>query len=172
MAITARAGVNVPASYLTGWDYIEFWVGNARAFTHFMTAGFGFEVTGYAGPETGIADHVSYVVEQGDIRFVITGALSARSEIANHVREHGDGVHDLAFEVSDAYAAYGAALERGAVGLRPSWVNSDEDGRLHRSTLAAYGDPQHTFVDRSDYRGTFAPGFLGDGVPPAPCGPA
>jgi 4-hydroxyphenylpyruvate dioxygenase len=160
-----------PASFLTGWDHIEFWVGNARAFSQFMASGFGFRVTAYAGPETGVADRVSYVLSQGDIRLVVTGALHARSEIATHVRAHGDGVHDLAFEVSDAYASYGAALERGAVGLRPSWINNDADGRLYRSTIAAYGDTQHTFVDRSDYRGLFAPGFTDDGLPPAPCGP-
>lgn len=171
MAITAPASVNAPAAYLTGWDHIEFWVGNARAFAHFMTAGFGFEVTAYAGPETGVADRVSYLLEQGDIRYVITGALAPESAIACHVRDHGDGVHDIAFAAGDAYAAYGAAVERGATGRRPSAFDHDRDGRLHRATIAAYGDTQHTFVDRNDYRGHFAPGFAHDALPPPPCGP-
>jgi 4-hydroxyphenylpyruvate dioxygenase len=165
-----RAAVR-PASLLAGWDHIEFWVGNARAFTHFMNAGFGFHVTAYAGPETGVSDKVSYLLEQGDIRFLITGAVTPLSEIARHVLEHGDGVHDLAFAVGDAYAAYGAAVERGASGRRPSWFDHDRDGRLHRATIAAYGDTQHTFVDRNDYRGHFAPGFTSDDLPPVPCGP-
>ena len=171
MTTTTSAAVAAPATRLTGWDYIEFWVGNARAFAQFMASGFGFSVTAYAGPETGVSDRVSYVLEQDDIRFVVTGAVSPSSEIADHVRRHGDGVHDLAFAVDDAYATYGAALERGATGLRPSWVDHSDDGWLHRATVAAYGDTQHTFVDRNDYRGVFAPGYCDSDLPPAPDGP-
>src|SRR4051794_14393319 len=83
------------ASYFLGWDHIELWVGNARAFTAFMCSGFGFRVTAYAGPETGVADRVSYVIEQGAIRYVVTGGLHPRSQVASSVRAHGDGVHDL-----------------------------------------------------------------------------
>ena len=171
MAIIERSSVNVPASYFTGWDHIEFWVGNARAFAQFLASAFGFRITAHAGPETGVADRVSYVVEQGDIRFVVTGALHPTSEVARHVLAHGDGVRDLAFRVRDAYAAYGASLERGAAGLRPWCVDDDRDGRLHRATIAAYGDTQHTFVDRDDYRGVYAPGSTADDLPPSPVGP-
>ena len=47
---------------------------------------FGFRCTAYAGPETGVRDKASYVLEQGDIRFVVSGALDADSPIAEHVR--------------------------------------------------------------------------------------
>jgi 4-hydroxyphenylpyruvate dioxygenase len=171
MAITEHTRVHAPASLLTGWDHIEFWVGNARAFTQFMASGFGFEVVAYAGPETGVADRASYVLQQGDIRFVVTGAMRPTSEIAAHVRAHGDGVRDLAFAAVDARLTYLAALERGAVGLQVPWTENDADGRLSRATIAAYGDTQHTFVDRSDYRGGFAPGFVAEGLPPTPVGP-
>ena len=43
-----------PASHLKGWDRIELWVGNARAMAGFLTAAFGFHVSAYAGPETGV----------------------------------------------------------------------------------------------------------------------
>ena len=89
---------------LLGWDCVEFWVGNARAFAGFLMAGFGFRCTAYAGPETGVRDKASYVLEQGEIRFVVSGALTSDSPIAAHVRTHGDGVHDLAWLVDDASA--------------------------------------------------------------------
>ncbi|HZN14453.1 MAG TPA: 4-hydroxyphenylpyruvate dioxygenase [Acidimicrobiales bacterium] len=168
---TTVGGLPAPATFLTGWDYLEFWVGNARAFTQFMTSGFGFRVTGYAGPETGVTDRTSYVLEQGDIRFVVTGGLAPHTEVTVHVQAHGDGVRNIAFAASDAYAAYGAAVERGASGRRPSFPDHDADGRLHRATIAAYGDTQHTFVDRSEYSGAFAPGYIDEGLPPTPCGP-
>ncbi len=102
------------AAHLLGWDCIEFWVGNARTTAGFLTAAFGFRCTAYAGPETGMRTKASYVLEQGDIRFVVSGALSADSPIAEHVRTHGDGVHDLAWLVDDASAAHAAAVGRGA----------------------------------------------------------
>ncbi len=62
-------------------------------------------------------DRTSYVMAQGDVRFVVTGALGADSPIAAHVWAHGDGVHDVAFRVADAEHAYEASLVRGATGL-------------------------------------------------------
>src|SRR5213078_2258782 len=79
---------------LGGIDHLEWWVGNARTFAGFLASAFGFEVTAYAGPETGLRDRVSYVLEQGAIRFVVTGALVPDSPVAAHVKAHGDGVRD------------------------------------------------------------------------------
>ena len=161
-----------PASYFQGWDHIEFWVGNARQAAQFMASAFGFTITGYAGPETGVTDRASYVVEQAGIRFVLTGALGPDSEIARHVRSHGDGVRDMAITVSDASAAYSAALGRGAVGLRAPEVLEDDTGKLVVASIATYGDTQHTFVERSAYSGLFWPGFSDENLPPAPVGAA
>src|SRR4051812_34498003 len=102
-----------PAPHFLGWDPIGLGGGNPRAFTSLLCSGFGFTATAYAGPETGVPDRVSYLVEQGAIRFVVTGALHPGSPIAASVRAHGDGVHDLAITVDHATAAYEAALQRG-----------------------------------------------------------
>src|SRR5205823_1976889 len=92
---------SAPADWFTGWDHLELWVGNARQSAHFLASGFGFEIVAYAGPETGVTDRCSYVLQNGDIRLVVTGALAPDSPIAAHVRQHGDGVRDVAFTVSD-----------------------------------------------------------------------
>ena len=160
-----------PVEYFLGWDHVEIWVGNARAMTAFLASAFGFAVTAYAGPETGLADRVSYVLEQGSIRFVVTGALGPASPVAASVRAHGDGVHDLAVSVSDAAGCYHAALARGAAGLRGPWVDKDASGQVVRATLATYGDTQHTLVERHAYRGLFLPGYADEQLPPGPVGP-
>lgn len=161
-----------PASMLLGWDHVEWWVGNARAFAGFLQGAFGFEVVAYAGPETGVAGRASYVLRQGAICFVVTGALSPASPIAAHVRAHGDGVRDLAVTVPDAAAAYEAALARGAVGLRAPWSEVDAGGKVVRATVATYGDTQHTFVERHAYSGPFAPGFSDRDLPRRPGWPS
>ncbi|HUQ38668.1 MAG TPA: 4-hydroxyphenylpyruvate dioxygenase [Acidimicrobiales bacterium] len=169
---TTPAADVVPASLLTGWDHLEFWVGNARQAAGFLAAAFGFDITAYAGPETGVRDRCSYVLDQGAVRFVVTGALDGSSPIAAHVLSHGDGVRDVALGVTDAAVAYNAALARGAVGLRAPWAEEDEHGRIVRATIATYGDTQHTFVERSDYTGPFAPGYRAENLPPRPTGPS
>src|SRR5437660_777708 len=127
-------------------DHLDWCVGNARAFAGFLASAFGFRVTAYAGPETGIADRTSYVVEQGELRFVVTSTLVPDSALAEHHRRHGDGVRDVAFTAAGAAAAYDAALSRGAVGLVAPTIGEDEGGRLVRATVATYGETQHSFV--------------------------
>ena len=156
---------------LLGWDAIELWVGNARASAGFWCSAFGFRVTAYAGPETGWADGASYVLEQGRIRLVVTAALTPDSPVAGHVREHGDGVHDLAFAVPDATVAFDAAVARGARPVLAPHTVRDGDGELRLARIATYGETCHTFVDRTRYRGSYRPGYSSDGLPPPPAGP-
>jgi 4-hydroxyphenylpyruvate dioxygenase len=171
MTVTATGETTVPAARLRGWDCIEFWVGNARAMAGFLMSAFGFGCTAYAGPETGVREKASYVLEQGDIRLVVSGALTADSPIAAHVRAHGDGVHDLAWLVDDAAAAFAAAVARGAKPLRAPWVETDAEGELRLATVGTYGETQHTFVDRTRYRGSvLEPGYHTDNLPPEPVG--
>ena len=97
---------------INGTDYIEFYVGNAKQAAIYYMAAFGFEQVAYKGPETGSRDVVSYVLQQGKIRFVLTSALHPEHEISRHVALHGDGVKVLALWVDDAEKSYYTALER------------------------------------------------------------
>jgi 4-hydroxyphenylpyruvate dioxygenase len=161
----------VTAPQLGGIDHVEWWVGNARAFAAFLASAFGFEPIGYAGPETGRADRVSHLLAQGRIRFLVTGALTPDSPIAEHVRQHGDGVRDVCFLVDDAAAAYEAAVERGARPERAPSVDEDEHGTIHHAAIRTYGETVHTFLDRSGYTGIFAPQFAESPLA-VPAGPA
>ena len=69
---------------ITGTDYLELYVGNARQAAYFYRAAFGMSLVAYAGPETGRRDRASYVLQQGKVRFVLTTALRSDSDIARH----------------------------------------------------------------------------------------
>ena len=144
---------------INGTDYIEFWVGNARQSALYYRAAFGFQLTAYRGPETGVRDRSSYLLTQGKIRFVLTTALYPDSQISEHVKRHGDGVRDLAFWVDDARAAYSAAIERGATSAQEPTVMSDEHGEVVVAGITTYGDTIHSLVERKNYKGLFLPGF-------------
>ncbi len=144
---------------LKGWDHLEFWVGNAKQSAYFYEHAFGFTPVAYSGPETGVRDRASYVLQQGDIRFVLTSGLRPDSEIARFAWTHGDGVRDVALEVPSATEAYRQAVQRGARGVaEPHWVE-DDYGRVELSSIATYGENLHTFVNRADYAGPYLPGY-------------
>src|SRR5438128_6056524 len=144
---------------LLGWDHVELWVGNAKQAAYFYGRASGFTTTAYAGPETGVRDRASYVLEQGDVRFVVTSPLREDNEISRHVCRHGDGVKDIALAVPDASEAYRQAVQRGARGVFEPKVVEDEFGRVELSAIAAYGDTIHSFVNRADYAGPYLPGY-------------
>jgi len=100
---------------LLGWDYVELWVGNAKQAAFFYEQALGFSRTAYSGPETGVRDRASYVLEQGAIRFVVTSALREEHEITKHHARHGDGVKDIALTVPDATEAYRQAVQSGDI---------------------------------------------------------
>jgi 4-hydroxyphenylpyruvate dioxygenase len=154
-----------PAPELGGFDHVEWWVGNARHTAQFFASGFGFEVTAYAGPETGRRDRVSYVLTQGEIRFVVTSALDGTSEIAEHVRRHGDGVRVVAYRVADAREAHARAVARGGVSVEAPTESRDDHGTAVIATIAAYGDTVHALVERDAYNGVFLPGFEPASIP-------
>jgi 4-hydroxyphenylpyruvate dioxygenase len=145
---------------LLGWDYVELWVGNAKQAAYFYEHAMGFTRTAYAGPETGVRDRASYVLEQGDIRFVVTSPLREEHEITRHQARHGDGVRDIALTVPDATEAYRQAVQRGARGVAEPSTLEDDFGVLETASIATYGDTIHTFVNRTDYTGPFKPGFV------------
>jgi 4-hydroxyphenylpyruvate dioxygenase len=144
---------------LKGIDHVEFWVGNAKQAAAYYRALWGFTPVAYAGLETGVRDRSSYVMVQNEIRLVFTAPLTDSGELAEHVRRHGDGVHDIAFAVDDVASAWRETTSRGAASaLEPMELKGDK-GVLRRSAIHTYGEVLHSFIDRSDYQGTFAPGY-------------
>jgi 4-hydroxyphenylpyruvate dioxygenase len=145
---------------LDGWDHVELWVGNAKQAAYYYEHAFGFRRTAYAGPETGVRDRASYVLEQNEIRLVVTSALRRDHEIGQHAYVHGDGVKDIALRVPDATEAYRQAVQRGARGVAEPHAVEDEFGKVVLSTIATYGDVVHTFVERHGYEGAYLPGYV------------
>ncbi|MFI5456849.1 MAG: 4-hydroxyphenylpyruvate dioxygenase [Isosphaerales bacterium] len=140
-------------------DHVRMFVGNARQSAYFYRNAFGFEVIAYAGLETGVRHEACYVLRQGEITLVLASPLRADHPDAQRLVRHGDGVQSIALEVEDVTAAFEAALARGAKPASPPRTIQDEFGSYDFAEIHAYGDTTHLFVNRSRYRGIFAPGF-------------
>jgi 4-hydroxyphenylpyruvate dioxygenase len=139
--------------------HIEFWVGNAKQAAFYYRHAFGFSEVAYSGLETGRRDACSYGLQQGKARFLLTTPLTPDGPMADHIRLHGDGVRDIAFQVDDADAAFETAVSRGATPAIEPYEQADSHGRIRRAAVHTYGDTIHSFISADDYRGPFLPGF-------------
>jgi 4-hydroxyphenylpyruvate dioxygenase len=149
---------------VNGMDAVVFAVGNAKQAAYYYSSAFGMRLVAYKGPETGSRDEVAYVLTSGSARFEFRGSVRPGTEIARHVAEHGDGVIDLALDVPDVEGAYAHAMATGARGLAEPYTIEDEHGKIVIAAIATYGETRHTLVDRSNYSGSYLPGY----VPAAP----
>ena len=144
---------------INGTDYIEFYVGNAKQAAHYYKTAFGFQTVAYSGPETGVRDRASYVLQQGKIRLVLATPLKSDHPRSEHVKKHGDGVKVLALWVDDAYSAFEETTKRGAKPHTEPITLTDEDGEVKMSGIYTYGETVHMFIERKNYNGVFMPGF-------------
>ncbi len=157
---------------INGTDYIEFYVGNAKQAAHFYRSAFGFELVAYRGPETGVRDRASYLLQQNKIRLILTSSIGPGTDIAKHVDLHGDGVRDIALWVDDARESFRLAVERGATAVHEPKSMKDEHGEVIVAAIKTYGDTIHSIVQRNGYNGLFMPGFKAVSSPfkPKPVG--
>ena len=152
--------MNTKSLPINGTDYVEFYVGNAKQAAHFYQSAFGFQPVAYAGLETGLTDRTSYVLRQDKITFVLTGALTSDSEVAEHHKLHGDGVKVIALNVNDATKSFNETTSKGAEAEFEPTTKSDDNGKVVLSAIKTYGETIHIFVERNDYQGVFLPGFI------------
>jgi len=145
---------------IIGMDAVVFAVGNARQAAHYYSTAFGMRRTAYRGPETGYPDEAAHVLESDRARFVFRGPTRAGTRLGRRIAAHGDGVMDLALEVSSAEEAYGYAISHGAVSLEAPHLVEDEAGKVVVAAIATYGDTRHTLVERSGYSGAYLPGYV------------
>ncbi|TJZ79549.1 4-hydroxyphenylpyruvate dioxygenase [Rhodococcus oryzae] len=144
---------------VVGIDAVVFVCGNATQSAHYFVSTWGMTLVAYAGPETGQRDHKSFVLESGSVRFVLEGAVSPDSPLADRHRRNGDGVVDLALEVLDVDRCIERARSQGATVLEEPHDVTDDFGTVRRAAIATYGSTRHTLVDRSRYGGVYLPGF-------------
>jgi 4-hydroxyphenylpyruvate dioxygenase len=144
---------------VTGWDAVVWAVGNATQAALAYQLAYGMELVAYSGPETGNRDHHAYVLRSGAVRFVLTGAVSPASPVADHHRRHGDGISDIALEVPDVDRCVAHARAQGATVLEEPHDVSDGYGTVRMAAIAAYGETRHSLIDRSRYSGPYLPGY-------------
>ncbi|RMZ86085.1 hypothetical protein DV737_g58, partial [Chaetothyriales sp. CBS 132003] len=176
MSTTKIQATSSPRGSYEGYDNVHWYVGNAKQAAAFYVSRMGFKRIAYRGLETGSRAVASHVVRNGKVVFVFTSpllppdahngrvALSKEDqdwlqEIHDHLRLHGDGVRDVAFQVDNVDAVYSAAIANGAKSVFAPRRFTDEYGTAKYACIKTYGDTVHSLIERKDYHGVFLPGF-------------
>ncbi len=173
-AINTETAVKNPLG-LKKIHHVEFYVGNAKQAEFYYRKAFGFSRLGYMGLETGNREVTSYLMRQSNINFILTTPMSPEHPGSEHIKQHGDGVHDIAFLVEDADHAFNEAVKRGAMPVEKPHDHSDENGSVRHASIATYGDTIHSFISYKvsnghNYNGVFLPGFIEQRVDGEPTG--
>ncbi len=153
--ITQSQATEVDSLPLKRIDHLELWVGNAKQAAYFYRNALGMDLVAYSGPETGVRERASYVLQRDKVRLVLSTPIRSDHPMADHIHRHGDGVRAIALEVDDARESFKVTTERGA---QPVQAPSEIEGVVTAS-IAMYGDTVLSFVQRNDYAGAFLPGY-------------
>lgn len=148
-------------------DHVRFYVGNAKQAAFFYAHCFGFTIDQYSDLTTGNRKTAEYLLTQGNIRFILTSAMSTDHQAAVEVMKYGDGVKDVAFTVFDATKAWEKAVKNGAEIAYEPYTISDATGSITYAGIKTFGRVVHTFVSRTGgydlpkvkQGGVFAPRF-------------
>jgi 4-hydroxyphenylpyruvate dioxygenase len=135
--------------HLIDVDHVQFYVGNAKQAAFFYAHCFGFQIEQVSDLTSGSREASHYLLTQGNIRFILTSALSSTHHAAMEVAQYGDGVKDIAFTVFDAEKAWEKAIRNGAQSAYEPRVHKDEHGTVTMAGIRTFGRVCHTFVSRT-----------------------
>ncbi len=145
---------------IRGYHFVEFYVGSAKMTAYWFAKALGLECTAYSGPETGIRDRISFLLEKNNLRMLVTGPLQpSSSEIQMFLNLHGDGVKRWAVEVDSVEMAFSKAVKQSAIPIQTPKKHEDSNGFVEDASIRLYDDSEIVFFNRDSYRGQFRPGF-------------
>jgi len=143
----ATGGTTDPL-HLIDVDYVRLFVGNAKQAAYFYAYCFGFQIEQVADLTTGCRDAAHYLLTQGNIRLLLTSALTSEHPAAMETALYGDGVKDVAFTVFDAEKAFERAIKNGAQAAYEPRTVTDDYGTIVSAGIRTYGRVHHSFVSR------------------------
>ena len=147
---------------IIGYDYVEFYVGSAKAWAYWHAKAMGMKITAFSGPEYGVRDRASYLLELNDLKIVVTSSIKpGTADINLFVQQHGDGVKRWTLKVKDVKTAFNNALKNGAIPVRnyKKLSDGDDKGFVEEAAIKLYDDTEIVFINRDNYKGIFKPGF-------------
>ena len=164
------------AGLCTDFDHVVFYVSSPKLVATYLQKVFGFSLYATKGLETGSRDVSATVVCNGNVKFILMGAIRPLhqrpdnplvDDIHRHIASHGDSVKDVAFQSTKLEAFVENLKSKNALNLlvnpdsqSDSHITAinDEFGTFKYITVNGKNDTVHTIIDRSGYS-AFMPGY-------------
>lgn len=142
-------------------EFVEFYVGTAKAVVYWHVKALGFKVIAYCGPETGNSEKVSYLIVKNDIKLIITSAINPISHhILSYVNLHGDAIKRIGIKVNDITTYFNKSISKGGIPIEGPQLLSDDNGIVEFAILKLFDDNEIFLIDNNEYSGDFMPGFI------------
>ena len=143
--------------------HVEFYVGNAKQAEFYYRKAFGFSRRGLFGIGNGQPRN-DVVCDAAESRQFCFDHAAYRPNItaAEHIKQHGDGVRDIAFQVEDADHAFNEAVEARRDGAyRTARLVRTKTVQCRKAAIHTYGDTIHSFISYNknnghNYNGVFS----------------
>ncbi len=145
-------------------DYIELFVSMAKPLVYWHSNALGFDIIGYKSPENGTKGVVSYLLEKGEIKLVITAALTSANstdaaEVLSFVNTNSLGMKRVVIATDDVSSAFDHAVAAGGIPIRFPVTTEDEKGYIEEASIRLYDQNEIVFSNRDNYEGIFRPGY-------------
>lgn len=126
-------------------EYVHFYVDNSEQWCRWFVQVMGFHLVA-----TGTDEQTqTYLVQNGNIRFLVSSPHCAESPIAKYLRHHPPGIADVAFGVK----ALASILERAKSSetnlVQPPTRHTFATGQLTWAQIQCPGGLQHTLIERN-----------------------
>jgi len=146
---------------IRSYDFCEFYVGSAKVSAYWHSKALGLDIIGYKGPETGVRDRVSYLLQsKAGMKIVITSAIDPGNyEVNSFTTKHGDGVKRWSMQVDSVEDFFEKARTNGAVPVRKPNRIEDKNGYITEAALRLYDDTELVVLNSDNYNGLFMPNF-------------
>lgn len=127
--------------------YIEKYVTNLDKETQLMADSFGFKLLGKTKHSNG---NESSILEEGNVRIILTSGQSALDQI----KIHGDFIKDVALEVDNIETAYSNAINAG---FKPV-LEPVMEGNTRLAQISTFGNSIHTLIEPENVQIKAKPG--------------
>lgn len=130
-------------------DHLEFTVDNLQSPTVKLFSTMGFAKTAQ--------NEDSSLYTQGQVRFLVKASKSENDLARKYLKNHGEGVSKISFQVESVERALEITLKNGAKLISDLKVQETEKGLTKTASIQGFGDVVNEFVERP--ANEFRPGF-------------
>lgn len=144
-------------------DFIEIYSAMAKALAYWHSKALGFTIAAVKNADSDAAGVSSYLLESHNARIVLTSSYppyqDSNNEISSFIAKNYCGVKRVVLKVAAVRELFDHCIQNGAFPIKFPKKEENENGWIEEASIKLYDDSEVVFLDRSNYNGSFKPGY-------------